>query len=286
MSENRNREIPDFSKYDTMTAEELEEILRQDSEAPEEQESDTERMLYIMGVLADRTKENTTGKTAFESWKAFQQDYLCEDGVEEQVSAEIPKPRKARYPWLRRSAAVAAVLALAIGLTVTASAFGWDALWNTVATWVNGTFSFSTGDQVDTTGPSPQNIVEYASLQEALRYTGLEYDFVPTWIPDGYQLQEVIVDQNPVQSVYGARYKNGEQVLKVTVRVYASSDPEKIEINDSMVEIYRLNGVDYYIFSNNAQLRAVWMKGAYECNISGELTVEELKTMIDSIGKG
>ena len=58
MSEKQSRGIGDLSKYDAMTTEELEEILRLDAEAPEEQESDIEKILYIMEVLAERKRNN------------------------------------------------------------------------------------------------------------------------------------------------------------------------------------------------------------------------------------
>ena len=68
MSENQNRRVGNLSKYDAMTTEELEEILRLDAEAPQEQESDIEMILYIMEVLAKRKRNNGhTGKTAQEA---------------------------------------------------------------------------------------------------------------------------------------------------------------------------------------------------------------------------
>ena len=60
MSENQNCGIGDLSQFDVMTTEELEEILRLDAEMPEGQESDTEKILYIMEVLAQRNKQNRT----------------------------------------------------------------------------------------------------------------------------------------------------------------------------------------------------------------------------------
>jgi hypothetical protein len=285
MSENRNRRTRDFSEYDVMSTEELKNILRLDSEAPAEQETDTELLLYIMGVLASR-ETNNTGKTALESWEDFQRNYLDEDEENIESTVEGIVPSKIHNHWMRRFVTVAAVLALIVSLAATASAIKWDALWNAVAHWANDTFSFVIEEQQETTGPSMQHELEYASLQEALKLNEQEYDFVPTWIPEGYLLEKVTVAKNPVQSVYLAQYKNGDFVVKVTVRVYPGSDPEKIEINDSLIEVYQNNGVDYYIFSNYEQHRAVWLEGTYECNISGELSIEELKMMIDSIGKG
>ena len=58
MSENQIRRTDDLSYCDTMTTEELEEILRLDAQAQEEQESDTEMILYVMEVLAARKRSN------------------------------------------------------------------------------------------------------------------------------------------------------------------------------------------------------------------------------------
>ena len=79
MSENQNCGIGNLSQYDAMTTEELEEILRLDAEMPEGQESDTEKILYIMEVLAER-KRNTshTGNTALEAYESFKQNYMPE----------------------------------------------------------------------------------------------------------------------------------------------------------------------------------------------------------------
>lgn len=286
MSENRNRGTRDFSKYDSMSTEELKNILRLDSEAPVEQESDTDLMLHIMEVLASRTTHKNTGKTAFESWKAFQQDYLCEEDVDVHKTIISPKPRKLHYRWLRRLTTVAAMLALVISIAATANAIKWDTLWNTLAKWAHETFSFVTEEQQRITEPSPHNTLQYSSLQEALKCTEQEYDFVPTWIPEGYQLEEIVVDENPIQTVYAARYKNKEQVLKITVRLYLKNDLENIEISSEPLEIYNKDGTEYHIFTNYDELRAVWIKAPYECYIAGDLSVEEIKLMIDSIRKG
>ena len=90
MSENLNRGSRDFSKYDTMETAELEEILRLDAALPEGAESDTELLLYVMGVLADRRRNNgVAGKTAFEAWESFEKNYM--PGEEEcEEPSEIP----------------------------------------------------------------------------------------------------------------------------------------------------------------------------------------------------
>ena len=285
MSENQNRVNHNLKKYDTMATEDLKEILRLDSEAPQGQELDTDQILYIVEVLAGREKDAITGKTAQESWKSFQQNYLPE---EETCLPPIHEEKsvKCSPPWLRRLTAIAAIVALIVCLSATANAFSWKDLWNTVAKWAKETFSFVSENQTGGSEPSPDNTKEYTSLQQALSATNVTAKLVPTWIPEGYVLQDITIDENPMQRMYLALYKNGEKPLRITVQSYLMGNPEKVEIQGEPLEVYQVSETKYYILENGPQLRAAWIKDSYECYISGELTIAEIKTMIDSIGKG
>lgn len=285
MSENQNRGVRDFSMYDSMSTEELEEILRLDCEADEGQESDTELLFYVMGVLAERKKNSNTQEiTAQQAWESFQSNYLPES---EEVSARVPKKAiKFTGSWLRRMVAAAAVIAILVCVPVVASAFGWEDIWNAVATWAKETFSFVTGDRTDNSEPHEVDARQFTSLQQALKETGLDDDFVPTWIPDGYELIDIAVGESPEKKSYDAYYSNGETPLYISVQVFIALDPEKVEIGNNPIEIYEDSGVKYYIFENLEQTQIVWYIDSYECRISCELTMKEIKRMIDSIGKG
>lgn len=281
MSENRNR---DYSKYDAMTTEELEEILRLDVSAPEGEDSDTELLLYVMGVLANRRRNtDITGKTALESWESFQKNYLDEECSEDMWE---PKKNRTATPWLRRMIAAAAVIALVVCLPLSAQAFGWEDIWNIFARWAKETFSFVTDESLVENEPSPQYDGEYSSLQDVLRANNRDVDIVPTWIPEGFVLERIEKDITPIQEVYVAFYLNNENELTIHIQSYLEGDPEKIEINEKLIEMYSFSDTPCYLFSNNKQIRAIWVKDSYECYIAGDLTIEEIKLMIDSIGKG
>ena len=49
MSESKEQFYRDFSKFDEMSTEELNEILRQDSQLPDGEDSDTDAILYLWG---------------------------------------------------------------------------------------------------------------------------------------------------------------------------------------------------------------------------------------------
>ena len=284
MSENQNCGIRDFSKYDEMTTEELEEILRLDAEMIDGQESDTEILLYVMEVLTQRRKKTgQTGNTAQEAYETFTQHYLPEimntDNTDP-VPVKRSKPVNRTLHWARAMAATAAVLLILIAGSVTAKAFGID-VWKAVIQWTQETFHFG-----EWGNSNPSNNLPYASLQEALEKGNASGPLSPTWIPDGYTLVDITVKRNPMQKIYRAQYANGEQELIITVREYLDGVPHYEEQSEGFVEEFEVAGITYYLFSNNKTVRAVWLYDSYECDISGRVTIDELKKMTDSIQKG
>ena len=274
MSENLNCSNPDFSKYDSMSIGELEEILRADAIGSERDDSDVDEILYVMEVLAKKRRQNgVAGKTALEAYQEFQQHYLP---VAEKEAAPIIIP-------FCRIATVAACLILVFSLTTTANAFGWKNIWNAVAKWAEETFYFCTG--VEVSEPKAEDTLLYDSLSDAIAKLKFTID-TPTYIPEGFILSDVIVDRSPKQVTILAIYKNENNYLKISVQSFLEGYPEQVEMSGDFSETYIVDGTDYYLFSNHNQAQAVWIINTYECYISGELSIDEIKLMIDSIGKG
>lgn len=278
MSENLNRSNQDFSKYDSMRIEELEEILRADAMGPERDDSDVDEILYVMEVLAKKRRQNgIAGKTALEAYQDFQQHYLP-------LVEEAKPKRKANVIPFRRIAAIAACLVLVFSFATSANAFCFRDVWNAVVNWAQETFYISFGEEVN--NPRTDDLSEYSSLQDILAEHGVDTTIVPTVVPERYILHEIQFDPTPTQETYIAVYRNGDHVIKVTVQSYLQGYPEQIEMSSSTHEVYSPAMIDVYIVANNNQNRAVWMIDTYECSISGHLSIEEIKLMIDSIAKG
>lgn len=277
MSENQNRGSVDFTQYDAMTTEELEALLRSDAEMTGSQESDTEKILYIMEVLTERKRKNGhTGNTAQEAYESFKQNYMPEtDG-----DTASPKTKRGNLRWVRDLAAAAAVLAVLLAGSVTAKAFGFD-LWQAVVQWTQETFHFGGWGKSDA-----DNSMPYASLQEALEEGKITAPLAPTWFPTGYELSNIKVEMTPQKKTYKARYTCGEKVILIAVRDYLDGEPVYVEQSDGLVEKYEDSGITYYLFENNEQVHSVWIVDSYECYISGNITIDELKMMIRSIEKG
>lgn len=279
MSENLNCKNQDFSKYDEMTTEELEEILRLDAESRED-EADTELLFYVMEVLARRRKEaKITGNTAQEAWKSFEENYMPRE-------ARNVKTKPIWSPWVRRVVAAAAVLTLLIVIPISTKAFSIEKLWNVVATWAKETFSFVSDGDAGVEDPSTTRKDETLELREMLANSKHDASILPTWTPDGYQLEKIEKDITPVQEVYRARYRNGDKKLRIRIQTYLTDDFQKSEMSEDYSEIYTCQGIDYYIFDNVDQIQVIWLVDNYECIISGDLSVDEAKAMINSIEKG
>ena len=277
MSENQNR---DFSKYETMSTEELEEILQLDAEAPEGAQTDPELLLFILEVLASRRNtKDITGNTAQKAWESFQQNYMPQ---EPQKSVETKK----NTFWIRRLVSAAAVILLLIFIPISTSALTLEEAWDIFARWAKETFSFVSGDNPEVSEPSPDDERDFLSLQEMLHENNRDASIVPTWIPEGFTIEKIEKNSSPLQEFFNARYSNGTKVFFIRIQNYLDDDFQKVETEKDYSEIYTSSGVDYYLFENAGQYRAFWVVNSYECNISGDLTIEEIKMMIESIGKG
>lgn len=83
MPDYKNRRQTDFSVFNHMSTEDLENILRLDAQNSEGGEEDTDLILYIMEVLADRD-HNENEKSTEEAFRSFQKNcYLL--GTSEKV---------------------------------------------------------------------------------------------------------------------------------------------------------------------------------------------------------
>ena len=288
MPDNSHRRDSEFAKYDAMSTEELQQILREDASKPVGEESDSQALFYIMEVLAKRRKERNEGRSAAEALESFKKNYYTEtETSSDSESATVTRKRINTGRWRRGLvAAVVAICILVIGNSITASALGFD-LWEIIAKWTQETFYWGyEGQTGETNAPSAEFGRPCASLQEVLDDYEIQIPLVPTWLPDGYIEVDVSAEETPLQRRIVAKYQTGENTIRIRIVDYLSGAPTQIEQTDSLIEIYTINDVDYYLFDNEGQLQAVWIVDKIECYISGTISLSEIKEIIDSIGKG
>lgn len=309
MSEQHKNTHPDYSKFDEMSTETLEEILRLDAQLPDNEESDMDAIIYIMEVIARREKENPTGRfpDVETSWKSFKENYrpqtvgcrsLYEDedfdknfcsGIEPIPFTTVkPKPSQKRGRGLLKVASIAAIIiAVAFAGTITAHAFGYD-LWGAVAQWSKETFGFVSQEN---DFPIAESLNEFdmttSNLQSALEQCGISLKVIPTYIPNGYQQAEIYEDiLGGNARLLGAFYSKDNEIINIEIVINSSNDfASQYQKDEDHPEIYKANGVEHYIMTNMERYMSVWRNGTLEVSISGVETKAELISIIDSIYK-
>ena len=277
-----------FAKYDKMSTEELQQILRDDASKSEGHESDMDELFYVMDVLANRRNEKKEGKTPEEALESFKQNYYPEitDDSSPFLAKTFAFHKRSLGYWKRGLVTAAAMLVFVISCTLTADALGFD-LWDTVAKWTQETFHFGyAGQAEETNAPTPDFSYPCTSLQESLDLYNVTARLVPMWIPDGYEECAVDVLQTPTQRQFIAAYQCGEDYIRILITDYLDTHPVQIEQSENLVDIHSINGIDFYIFENDGHHIAAWTLDAYECYISGPISVDQIKEMINSIMKG
>ena len=279
------------------STEELEELLAMSFSMEDGAETDEAYITTIMEVIREREeKEADQEKRQAEvdaAWREFQ-EYRAErdrekaeaDGLAD-ASGKIPgepfrpqeKIRTAKKPGrvLRSCAAAAAVIVLLCG---TAYAFGWN-IFQALADWTAETFQFLTGAETEE--------FDYGVFDRLYKSVTVETDIpvVPRWAPDG--TEEVEQPRTSVRSdktrIVG-QYLIGEREFTVRIMIYNTTPEDYLgayQKNDVTVEEYESGGIIHYITENVDNISSMWTNERIEGYIQGDLSIEELKDMIDSI---
>lgn len=263
----------DFSEYDAMSTEALEEILRQVPLDSEEGEFDTEKVLYISQLVAERDKGTNRCGNAEASWADFKRKYLSPEASVKPVTPVLAgkRPRRA----VKTVLIAAVVCVLLIGTAFAAGVLGW------LPRWDEELFSF---EKEEPAAEATAQDSEYATLEEALAAYGAPGDLVPSYIPEGYELEgfEYFVDAMGNINFTCAYVKDNSYITWDYI-LYAVEDSSFYSKDGDDPEVYRFHGIDHYIMTNVGKYLAVWQRGNFECSISGYESRDELIKSIESI---
>ena len=227
---------------------------------------------------------------------------LLEELPEHDFSPEFERKMKnlirqadhpARHRLLRTGQLVAALVALLLLLTVATAAAGYD-IWRMLAEWTAEQITLAPG-QIEYIDPDdlhiPEEPGEYTDLQEALTAYGLNRSVVPKWLPEGFVQIHLDIEAVAKGSliIFYALYQWEKNPLVIQVNIYLE-DEERVydsfgnfQKDEGDPIPYEAGGITHLLTTNAGRPVALWANGPAECCISGDITMEELKQMIDSI---
>lgn len=270
---------------EAMTEEELTDGLNEALESMTEENYDSALIDAYLAAL-DRKAPMPEVPDTDTSFANFQNRLL--QTFPAKTDAAVSPRRKARSVW--RVGLVAALIVICLmGGMVVAQAAGVD-VFGAIARWTDEVFSLGTihSDGADDRTSPPAladngNKTTYTSLQEALDDYGITEFREPTWIPDGYEFEDVEIDSWPVNnsliSLF-AKYYDGTDFLQIQIERHEGDTNVQVEKTNAPVETFTVGGFMVYLLENTNSNSAVWATEHCECYISGNIEKIALKQIV------
>lgn len=292
MERDEKRKYPIFEQLST---EELNNLLAQDFAAMDEEGPDVDYIMAIMEVINKREQAAEHQSDVDAAWKEFQEQYqgqaaafdrsnYCEtdSSHRDQPSSTSPSPKKTHTLRLL----LIAVIMIAL-LGGTASGFG--RVFQAVVNWTAETFGFESPYGEKASSEAIVHADPYVSLRSAIaEYTDLS--IVPNWAPKGTVKADDIGVQKTERKesvLLLGSYQIGTRQFIIRIQIHDENPPkykDSYQWDNSYTTIaYNAGRISHDIIHNAETAAAAWTNENVECMIQGDLSVEELETMIDSI---
>lgn len=267
-------EIKDLkTKTNTELLQAIDEMLAQPVE-----EIDRDFVDACLDILQGRAPvaENYDPQTALDR---LHEEHPAVFEIEEEppVKAE-PQQRRQNRLRLRYVGVLAATM---LCLVVTANAWGYNPI-QTFLKWVNDTIQIysNPSGMMELPADDPS---EYHSLEEALEACGATSADRITWVPKDYSISYIQVTLRDDMTQVSAIYEADRGELAIRILKVENTDWNGIAESDLDGTEYEHSGTTYYVTSNYEATKAGWKDGQYSYEISGQVSEDEMKKILDSI---
>lgn len=273
-----------YAEYENLPTNILELILRQDClENGGDNALDLDTILYITEVLAERKRNSDNpGKTPKEALKDFQRRMEQEEYADYTTNSRGRKRSFFHSNYLKRSLATAAIVLFITGAVAT-NAFGTD-LWRSLYIWAEETFEFTKPGTHEMDSSNELDLVENLSYHQLIQQYEIPKEMMPSAMPDGFIQTSTYISENYSSFTSILSFQDGDRWMRVMINRYGDKAAYKQEKIDDYFDSVLINGITYYITSNENQFRLTWQNQNFECYISGDITIEEIYLMLDSVG--
>ena len=203
-----------YAAFDAMSTEALEEILRADAQQLDD-ERNLDAVLYITELLEKRTAAE--GGDTFDPKEHMPDFSALLNNAEKTTSTSVVKTKNGRK-ILRTMLVAAATCVMIFALAgIAVAAFGVN-IWNAIGSWTDEVFRFQAEEgnvesETEASAPIPPTDLLADNLQQALSSCGITEFGAPTYLPEGYELDELIVDTRSGHRFIYVSYANADGVL-------------------------------------------------------------------------
>ena len=273
---NRQKEQYRREDLEKLTSPQLDAILCAELE---KKCADRNLILGILEILDEREKDAPLPK----SLKVTEEKIRCEAWNE-----GFNKGKEASRKPMRKlaSVAIAAMLILVFGV-ITPQALGAENIFTLIGRWTADFFAF---DEPETMPEGEMLQEPYAfrtdnpglqRLHDTVTELGITQRVVPQWLPVGYELEYIQVEQLPDSVKVHACFINGSQEIIITIRDLLEIPKFSYFKDETAVEMHECGGVLHYIMRNENVTNAVWCIDGVECQL--RVGKEDIYQIIKSV---
>ena len=246
-------------------------------------ELDTDKVTAYLEMLDERAPiEEPLGIDEAEAWKRVLEQVEEIDPVSE--SSPNSPDRKIRshrtHRVILRTLSAAVILIMALCIVAFASGVN---PFETVVKWTGDLIFFARNPSGELELPEGTE-AEYRSLREALDENGMEDAMCPSWIPKDYALDNIKVKQTSQQGKITAFYSSERGNIAIIITIaYSERGRNVLESEESQYDDFIVGGDVFSISSNNELIESFASIEVFDYCIAGNITLEELKTIIQSL---
>lgn len=232
----------------------------------------------IRSILRDRNGNITVEMTPNleRAWEKYQRDT-------DKIWKASRRTRRIRSWTLRAAAAAVFVLLL---VPILPQEVGAESLWDALVRW--------TTEIVEFFGPKDNDhrIVEYEfktdnpglqQVYDAVVELGVTDPVVPMWLPEGYELVELGIEQHPVKTRMHSRFQSDDSSIVFFVDTYSEDVVRMYQKDEDVVDSYECGGIVHQIFKNNDILTSVWSRNRTEVSLSMNCQEDMMHRILKSI---
>lgn len=267
-----------LEELEAMDDQQLDELLHIEIE---KDEKDSEKVLQILSILEAREAGDPNNNVDVDAVRRAYQENLQKDAL---LLEDVKRKDKKLRRWIGMVAAAAAVVCVLI--IAAPKAAGAENIFELFGRWTQSIFGFS--NPTDSTETQDEYVFKtdhpgLRQIYDAVTEQGVTQPVVPSWVPEGYELDEI--KSMPVRGgkkVY-AGLANGENYITIVIEIYDESRTNQYTKDDENVTVYEKEGVKHYLMPNEDSLQAVWVYDNLECAIRTDCNEKTLHKILTSI---
>ena len=208
------------------------------------------------------------------AWDAFTGDTACPKPANAEEPASL-RPLEHKRKWRRIPFVAAALIACMLMTLGVAQAAGGD-LIQTIISWTDETLNLS-GAADNVSFPISEPLTELANTLDEV---GITEPVMPHYLPDGYE--QVEFDYYPDMPSITAVFVKGDNNILINI-VTSKHGAVSYQKNPGDPEIYKANGLTFYIMQNVDVYTAAWLTDNYCCCIANVADKDTLLEMVNTV---